>query len=72
MGWFGNAFILFGVYLIGNKNKLGFVFAGVGEVIWSGYAIHKSNFDLASLSFVFIVMNIYNYLKWRKNDCCSV
>jgi len=58
---------LSGVYLIGNKNRLGFVTAMAGGVIWSYVALAR----LPAPGLLFVVVpaffiNIRNLIKWSK------
>lgn len=66
--WFANILLLISMWLIGRKNKLGFVFSTVGESIWVVISIYRGSWDLAFICFVFTVVPIYNYYLWWKTE----
>lgn len=60
--------LFIGLYLIGNKLKIGFVFSFLGEVIWTFEAFRREMYDLAIVCIVFGLMAIINYYKWNKKQ----
>ncbi len=66
MGWIGNIFIIIGLWLAGDKNKIAFLFSVVGELIWCGYSLYIKMYDLAFVCAVFAAIALRNYIKWQK------
>jgi hypothetical protein len=66
VGWLGNFFIIWGMFLVGNKNPNCFLFSITGEIIWSYHAISIGMYDLAAISIIFIGVALRNYFKWRR------
>jgi hypothetical protein len=66
MTWIGNIFIVLGLYLIGEKKRVAFVFSMIGELIWMFASVHKGMWDLAVITAVFFLLALINYIKWGK------
>lgn len=64
MNWLGNAFILIGLYLIGNKKRYAFLFSVVGEALWMVWSIRERIWSLALITLVFAALAIRSYIKW--------
>ena len=65
-GWAANAFILVGMYLIGEKVPYAFGFSIVGESIWCYHAYTLGMFDLSAICALFCVVAGCNWVKWSK------
>lgn len=65
--WFGTAFLLWGLYLIGKKDKLGFLVSAVGCAIWLLWGIMHGVWSLSTVNIVFVIMNAINFYKWGKS-----
>jgi hypothetical protein len=60
---------LSGIYLIGGKNKYGFVFCMIGSSSWAVVGFLAGSFPLICGSSIFIVLYLRGLLNWqRKND----
>jgi len=61
---------LIGIWLIGNKNKIGFISFLLSGILWIFVALASipKTIGLLIVVPVALVMNIRNYLKWRKED----
>ena len=68
MGWLGNIFLVVGIWLIGCKLRVGFLFALVGELWWTLYARRTDQWSLLFICVVFDVIYVINYWKWGKDD----
>lgn len=66
MGWLANAFILAGMYLIGEKNRHGFLCSIAGETIWTFRAWQSGMIDLALICGIFCCVALYNWQKWGR------
>jgi len=54
-----------GIYLIGNKQKYGFIIALFGNLIWVTLGIWVQSIGLIFANFVIVVLYTRNYIKWR-------
>lgn len=68
MGYLGSCLILIGMWLLGKKQREGFLFGVAGESCWFLRGYYSVAPDLMSLSIIFIIINIWNFYKWRKKD----
>ena len=59
-------FELIGLILVGNKNKLGFIFNCLGCIIWMFLSFTTPMYGLLIVVTPGIFINIYNYIKWKK------
>ena len=66
MDWIGTAFLLYGLYLIGKKDRLGFAASAVGCACWLVYGIVNHIHSLAFVNIIFTTMNTWNWYKWRQ------
>ena len=67
MSWVAGLFELLGVWLIGNKNRYGFILNALGCILWIIIAIYvpqARGILLVAIPAIFI--NIRNYIKWGK------
>ena len=56
---------LYAVWIIGNKNKFGFVIAMLGNFFWIAHVIHiQGSYGLLLVSPIMFVINVRNYMKW--------
>ena len=55
---------LFGSYLLGEKNQLGFIFNVICCGIWVYVAIKKKVYGLLIVVVPNLFINIINYVKW--------
>lgn len=59
-------FELTGLYLLGKKQKIGFLFNMVGGVCWIIYSFHThSAYGLVLVCGVALVLNVRGYLLWK-------
>ena len=57
---------LLGAWLVGNKNKCGFLFLLAGCFFWLAVGMNSELPGLAITGVVFALINIRNYRKWSK------
>jgi len=69
LDWLAMTLSLLSVYLLGNKNRAGFlVFAGANATwIFLGLT-WMTSLGIAVGNTVFLFMNIRGFVNWRKND----
>lgn len=65
--WVGTVALLYGLYLIGRKDKRGFLVSAVGCAIWLLWGILHGVWSLSTVNIIFVVMNTVNYYKWGKS-----
>lgn len=68
MTWIANVLILIGMYLIGRKWRVCFVFSGLGESIWCVSSALEGRYDLAFICFVFVMGCGVNYYRWGRDE----
>jgi Nicotinamide mononucleotide transporter len=64
--WLATASGLLGVYLLGNKNKIGFLLFMVASVSWITFGIMTGSIAVMIGSSIFFVMHFRGFLRWRK------
>ena len=57
---------LLGSYLIGNKNKIGFLLNILGCILWIYVAIQTQIYGLLLVVIPAIVINSRNFIKWTR------
>ena len=68
LDWIAAAIALLGVYIIGTKNKYGFLICIISGVIWCIVAsltrVHGLFLEVVPM----FVLNIWNFNKWRREE----
>ncbi len=59
-------FDISGVWVIGNKNKYGFLLTMLGNILWVAVAFKTGVFGLLIVVVPAIFVNIRNFIKWSK------
>jgi len=62
------AFALIGVYLVGRKNKYGFLVCMISGVIWCFVAVFTGVYGLFLEVLPLFFLNLYNFDRWRKEE----
>ncbi|KAB2917714.1 MAG: nicotinamide mononucleotide transporter [Bacteroidetes bacterium] len=62
--WVAMALSLYAVYLLGNRNKWGFVSFIISNALWVYVGYLTGSYAIAIGNFVFLLMNSRGYLKW--------
>lgn len=58
---------LFAIYLIGKKNKNGFLFGLIGNILWITYSLLTySAFGLIFISTIAFTLNIKGFRLWKQ------
>lgn len=69
LDWIAAAFELVGLYLVGNRNKVGFIFNLLCGVCWISYCcISKETYGILLVIIPALGINVRNYLRWRKYE----
>lgn len=59
---------LSGLYTVGNKRRTGFLLNIAGDIVWIYVGVVAGLYGLISIAGVALVLNVRNYLKWRKDS----
>lgn len=57
---------LLATWLVGNKNKVAFIFYNMANLFWIYVAIDRKIYGLLVVVVPAVVINIRNYIKWGK------
>ncbi len=63
-----SALSLLSLWLVGNKNKLGFVVGLINQVLWVVYAVSLKQWGLLGGVVAYTFINIRNLVKWNKDS----
>ena len=63
--WVAMLFTIFAVYLLGNKNRKGFVFMMVANFFWVALGLLLQNLPIIIANSCFFIMNLRGFLKWQ-------
>ena len=66
--WFATACGLAAVFLLGNKNKLGFIIFMMASVSWITFGLYVGSYAIVTGSSIFLVMHFRGFLKWRREE----
>jgi hypothetical protein len=69
LDWLAMALSLLAVYLLGSKNKLGFISFSIANTVWIfvGFFLMNS-LGIAIGNIVFLIMNIRGFFSWNRNN----
>lgn len=65
LGWLGNILLCIGFWTLGNKKRYAFIWMIVGELVWMTYAIHLNMTDLSLICFLFTIIDLRAWIKWK-------
>lgn len=67
LDWLATGLSLLAVYLLGNKNKMGFISFSMANALWVflGFSLMNS-LGIAIGNIIFLTMNIRGYISWNK------
>ena len=68
LDWIAASFAIIGVYLIGYKNKYGFLFCVVSGLLWIIVALYTGLYGLFLEVTPLFFLNIFNFIKWKKQE----
>lgn len=66
--WFATACGLGAVFLLGNKNKFGFLVFMMASLSWITFGIIVGSYAIVTGSSIFFVMHLRGFLKWRRDE----
>ena len=65
LGWFGNIFIVVGLWYIGNQKRWAFLLTTLGEVIWILHSYLMGQNDLMVICILFAALQFRGWLKFK-------
>lgn len=69
MDWLASFFTMVNVWLLGEKNRYGWLFGMAGNVLWVVYALWPTwQIPLAILNAAFFGLNIRGYRNWQSGE----
>ncbi|HBE82457.1 MAG: nicotinamide mononucleotide transporter [Blastocatellia bacterium] len=66
--WLATAAGLTGVYLLGNRNRLGFLVMMIASLSWMTVGFLISSIALILGSVVFFTLHVRGFLAWRREE----
>ncbi len=64
--WLAMALSLYAAYLLGNKQKIGFIIFAISNVFWVMLGIFfMSSYGMAIGNFAFLLINVRGYISWN-------
>jgi nicotinamide riboside transporter PnuC len=66
--WLATAAGLSGVYLLGNKRKLGFILFMVASTSWAIFGLMTGSIAMTLGSMIFFTMHLRGFLAWRRDE----
>lgn len=65
--WLAMAMSLYAAYLLGNKQKIGFIVFAISNVLWIVLGLFfMSSYGMAIGNVAFMLVNIRGYIHWHK------
>jgi len=68
INWLAFATLFISVWLLGNKNKNGYLFAIVSCIFWCATAMMLKETSLFLANFFMAFLNLRGYLKWKSDS----
>jgi hypothetical protein len=66
--WLATVCGLTGVYLLGNKNKLGFALFMIASLSWATFGVLTKSTAMIIGSSIFFIMHLRGWLNWRREE----
>jgi nicotinamide riboside transporter PnuC len=66
--WLATVCGLTGVYLLGNKNKYGFLVFMMASLSWIAVGVFVGSFAIIIGSSIFFCMHLRGWFNWSRND----
>ena len=69
LDWLAMALSLLAVYLLGNKNKYGFISFSIANTLWIYLGLFLMNsLGIGIGNIVFLIMNVRGFISWNKKQ----
>ena len=66
--WFATLCGLAAIFLLGSKNKFGFLAFMMASLSWITFGIYVGRYAIVTGSSIFFVMHLRGFLKWRRDE----
>ena len=66
--WLATVCGVSGVYLLGNKNKFGFILFMAASLSWTVVGLFVGSWAMITGSSVFFILHLRGFLSWRKSE----
>ncbi|TQV88180.1 nicotinamide mononucleotide transporter [Aliikangiella coralliicola] len=67
--WVAIGSSLLAVYMLGNKNRYGFIVFAISNLVWIFLGlVWMNSVGMAAGNFIFLIMNIRGFINWSKED----
>jgi nicotinamide riboside transporter PnuC len=66
LDWLAMCLTFFAIYLLGNKNRLGFAVMITGNVCWSTIGLWAHSYAMVLANLGFLAMNVRGIFKWSR------
>lgn len=66
--WLAMTLSLYAVYLLGNKNKWGFVAFIISNALWLYVGYLTNSYAIAVGNFIFLLTNTRGWVRWTKEE----
>jgi len=67
IGWIANILIVVAIMFIGRKQRIGWIFSIIGNLLWCIYAVQLNLWSALFIDGLTMIIGIYSWRKW-KND----
>ena len=68
LDWLSMLFGFYGMWLLGKKRKVSFIFTGIGMALALTVAVMASQYGFMVANSIMIGLSIRNYILWYKED----
>ncbi|HEX8264873.1 MAG TPA: nicotinamide mononucleotide transporter [Pyrinomonadaceae bacterium] len=66
--WLATVCGLSGVYLLGNKNKIGFILFMIASLSWMIFGVLTGSIAMTIGSLIFFTMHLRGFLNWKRTE----
>ncbi len=66
--WLATVCGLSGVYLLGNKNKIGFILFMIGSLSWAVFGVLSGSIAMTIGSLIFFTLHLRGFLSWKRTE----
>jgi hypothetical protein len=67
IAWIGNVLLLGSMWQLGKKQRSGWITQAIGAACWGVEGWLTGNLALVFIEAVFVVVNLYNFNKWKES-----
>jgi len=68
MDFVASLITLIGIYVLGEKHKLGFLICAFGNILWIVYPlIARTSYGLLLSAIPALILNLVSFYKWKKD-----